>query len=190
MADPAVVDPDAPAAGDPPDDPTTDPPELGDAGKKAIQAERARAAEAEKASKAAQRQLKAVQDELAQLRAAGLSDTDKAIEKAKTEARAEAEKELLAKANTRLVRAEIRAAATGTLDPELAVKLLDPAEFDVDDDGEVDRKAISRAIKGLIETHPNLASARTPGSADGGARGTAPSGADMNQMLRRAAGRA
>lgn len=176
-------------------DDTTDAPteDLGDAGKRALAAERQRASQAERASKTAARQLKQVTAELELLRQAGASDSEKAIAQAKKEAATEARKEALAEANGRLVRAEVRtAAAAEKIDPALAVKLLDLDDFDVDDDGEIDTKAITKAVKALIEEHPYLTGegdGRVRGSADGGSRRTATPADDMNTLMRRAIGR-
>jgi hypothetical protein len=101
----------------------------------------------------------------------------KAADEART--RREAESAALQKANERLIRAEVKAAASGKLaNPALAMKLLDLSSFDVDDDGEVDSDAISAAIDDLITKEPYLAVAqgeqkRFQGGADAGARGTA-----------------
>ncbi len=101
----------------------------------------------------------------------------KAAEDART--KRDAESAALVKANERLVRAEIKAAASGKLtNPALAIRLLDLSSFDVDDDGEVDATAIAAAIDELITKEPYLASVqgetkRFQGGADSGTRGTA-----------------
>lgn len=105
------------------------------------------------------------------------AEDTKAAEDARTQR--EAESVALGKANERLVRAEIKAAAAGKLaNPALAIKLLDLSSFDVDDDGEVDATAIGTAIDELIAKEPYLAVAqgdakRFQGGADAGARGSA-----------------
>lgn len=153
-----------------------DPPDLGEAGKKALDAERSRAKAAERARKAAEKELVDARKRLADIDASSKSETEKAIEKAKAEATTAATKEATAKANARILRAEIKAAAGGKLaDPSDAVRLLDIDEFEVDDDGEVDTDAISKAIADLVKDKPYLAAGATrppQGSADGGARDT------------------
>jgi len=71
-------------------------------------------------------------------------------------------------------------------DPADAVHFLDLSEFEVSEDGEVDSKAIAKAIDRLVKDKPYLASGapRGSGSADGGARGGSKPEADMNAWLR------
>lgn len=104
--------------------------------------------------------------------AGGADDGDPVdVERVKREARAEA----IAETNQRIVRSEVKAAAGGKLaDPNDAVRLLDLAEFDIDDDGEVDTDAIAAAIDDLVKKKPYLAAQggrRFQGSGDGGHRG-------------------
>lgn len=64
----------------------------------------------------------------------------------------------LAKANERVLNAELRVAAKGRLaDPADALKFLDLSEFEVGDDGSVDSQAIEAAIGDLVESKPYLA---------------------------------
>lgn len=179
MADETTDEVDQPGEGESTTD--TKPDELGDAGKKALAAERSARRQAEKAAKAAE-------VELEKLRTDAMSEQEKAIAAARAEARAEA----LEAANARLVRAEVRAAAAGRLaNPDLAPRLLNLDEFEVGDDGEVDTAAITKALDALVEAEPYLAvSAKRPaGTADGGARNpsAATSTTDMNALLRAAA---
>lgn len=77
---------------------------------------------------------------------------------AEAEARKEIEAAALAKANARIVKAELRAAASGRLsDPDDALAFIDISTIDVDDDGEVDRDALSDEIDELIKRKPHLA---------------------------------
>lgn len=82
--------------------------------------------------------------------------------------------EALQKANDRIRRSEVKAAAAGKLaDPSDAYKFLDLASFEVDDDGNVDEDEIADAIDDLIKEKPYLAAQggrRFKGSADGGTR--------------------
>jgi hypothetical protein len=100
---------------------------------------------------------------------AGKAPDEQALELARREAAAEA----TGKANARLVRAEIRAAAAQRVkNPALAVKLIDASAIEVDDDGEVDADALASAIDALLADYPELAaSAPGFGSADQGAKG-------------------
>lgn len=141
--------------------------DLGDAGKKALAEER-------KARRDAERARKAAEDELQQLRSS--LEQGKQADEAKAEAeqiRRDAEKTATAKANERILRAEIRAAAAGKLtDPADALAYLDLAQFEVGDDGSVDAGDIAEAISDLIKRKPYLAAKAQgfQGSGDGGAR--------------------
>ncbi|MFJ3597907.1 hypothetical protein ACIPRU_15490 [Streptomyces sp. NPDC090126] len=88
-------------------------------------------------------------------------------------ARREAESAALSKANARILRAEVKAAAAGKLaDPADAYKFLDLDQFEVDDDGNVDSDEVAEAIDDLIQSKPYLAAAtakRFQGTGDGGA---------------------
>lgn len=88
--------------------------------------------------------------------------------------RRKAESEALAKANARIVRSEVKAAAAGKLaDPKDAYRFLELDKFEVDDDGNVDEDEIAEAIEDLIKNKPYLAAQggrRFQGGADGGTR--------------------
>jgi len=92
------------------------------------------------------------------------------VEKVRREAQLEATR----KANERILRSEVKAAAAGKLaDPQDAIRFLDLDQFDISDDGEIDSGDITDAINELLKTKPYLAAAtaqRWQGSADGGAR--------------------
>ncbi|MEU0309775.1 hypothetical protein [Streptomyces cyaneofuscatus] len=88
-------------------------------------------------------------------------------------ARREVEQAALSKANARIRRAEVKAAAKGVLaDPGDAYKFLDLEQFEVDDDGNIDSDEIADAIETLVKEKPYLAAAparRFQGTGDGGA---------------------
>jgi hypothetical protein len=122
---------------------------LGDAGKKALEAERNARKEADKRAKAAE-------SELEKLRSANKTDAEKAVDAARKEGAAEA----LKTANTRLINAELRAVA-------VEAKMRDPrdagaqlrAELDkveVGADGEVDTDAIKALVTDLKKNKPYL----------------------------------
>lgn len=163
----------------PAEEPTDAPAEddgLGDAGKKALAAERA-------AAKAAEKRAKAAEAELEKLRLASASAEEKALAAAKAEGRNEA----LAVSNARLLRAEVKAAAAGVLqDPDDAVRLLDLDEFEVGEDGEVNAKALRAAVQRLAESKPYLAVGAKPTALPGG--GATPSqGFSMDDLIRQKA---
>ncbi|WP_046507110.1 hypothetical protein [Streptomyces odonnellii] len=88
-------------------------------------------------------------------------------------ARRKAEADATAKANGRILKAEIRAAAKGRLaDPKDALTFLDLEQFEVGEDGEIDPEEIEEAITDLLKDKPYLAAAtakRFQGTGDGGA---------------------
>lgn len=136
---------------------------LGDAGKKALDAMKAE-------RNAAKAEAKAVAEELAALKAAA---EGRQAEHAAALAAREVEAAALAKANDRILKAEIRAAAAAKLaDPADALRFLDLSAFEVGADGDVDGSAVASAIDALISSKPYLAAQgkRFQGEADGGAR--------------------
>jgi len=81
--------------------------------------------------------------------------------------------EALGAANTRILKAEVRAAATGKLaDPADALVYLDLSKIEVGEDGEVDGKAVEALIADLLVKKPYLAAQgkRFQGNGDGGPR--------------------
>lgn len=130
------------------------------------------------ARKAAEKALAAIRAELA------LKDKP-AEEQALEAARAEARTEATVKANERIVRAEVKAAATGKVkNPALALKLIDTSGIDVDDDGEVDSDAVTQAIADLLTEYPELAAdgSKFGGGADQGARGKSSKPAQLTEQ--------
>lgn len=89
------------------------------------------------------------------------------------QARRKAEAAALARANERILKVEIRAAAKGRLaDPKDALTFLDLGQFEVGEDGEIDSEEVEDAITELLKTKPYLAAAtakRFQGTGDGGA---------------------
>jgi hypothetical protein len=77
----------------------------------------------------------------------------------------DADQAALAKANARIVKAEVRGAAKGLLaDPQDAFLHLDINEIEVGEDGEVDTDDIVERLNDLISKKPYLAAQRTPGN--------------------------
>jgi hypothetical protein len=148
---------------DPEPKPDPDPEGLGDAGKRALAAER-------EARKAAEKRAKDAEIERDRLKQASESEQEKAVREAAEEARTEER----TKANLRILRAEVKArAGTKLADPDDAVRLLDLDALEISDDGEVDTEKIDKAIERLLKAKPYLAPGAKPGgktSVDGGAR--------------------
>lgn len=156
-------------AGDPPADPPADDPvpgeeALGDPGKKALDIMKAAKKTAEQDAREAREALAALQAKL----------DGKEAEHAAEQERRKVEDAALAKANERILKAEVRAvAATKLADPADALLHLDLSGFEVGADGEVDTEAVRAAIDDLVARKPYLAAqggARFKGSADGGTR--------------------
>lgn len=140
----------------------TDDKPLGPAGEKALAAEKGK----RRAESAKRRELEA---QLAALKASASADAEKADLEA---IKAQAIREANAAAAQRILRSEIKAAASGKLaDPADAYKFLDLADFEVNENGDVDTAEIADAITGLLTSKPYLKAAQSgPGSADGGVR--------------------
>lgn len=185
--DPTTDDTDAPEDAQPEPQPAPQRPtaakddgdDLAEAGRRALDAER-------KARREADKQLKAATAELEKLRQQTMTDTERAIAEAKAQGRQEA----LIEATGRLVRAEVRAAAGGKLaDPDDAAMLLgDLSEF-VSSNGDVDSKAISKAIDELVKQKPYLAPQGTKPAPLPGGGATPSNGFDMDGWIRQSAGR-
>jgi hypothetical protein len=101
--------------------------------------------------------LRAAEKELTNVKESATSE----VEKARAEARQEALTEATAEANKRILRAEVLVAASGKLqEPEHAYAILATdgalADLEVNDKGEVDRKAIGGLVDELIKRSPHL----------------------------------
>lgn len=146
--------------------------DLGDAGKKALDAERARARNEEKARKASEKRASDLEAELAKFREQNQSEQEKAIEAARKEAADAARSEVQSELHKeRIESALIRAASNKLTDPRDAVVYL-AGELEVGADGRPDEKAVASAIEQLLKDKPYLASGanKVNGSADQGAR--------------------
>ena len=152
-------DPGDDAGGDNTDDSDDGADGLGDKGKRALDAMKAKLKAERGKRRAAEAKLQAKAD-------AGSTD-DAAQIQAKADAAA------TARANARILRSEVRAAAVGKLaDPKDALTFLDLEQFEVDEDGQVDEDEIADAITDLLKNKPYLAAAtatRFQGTGDGGA---------------------
>ncbi|MFI6334139.1 hypothetical protein [Streptomyces sp. NPDC050535] len=130
---------------------------LGDKGKKALAAMKVKL-------KAERERRRTVEAQLQDKTAVG-GDAD--------QIQAKADAAATARANGRIVRSELKAAATGKLiNPKDALTFIDVDQFEVDDDGQVDEDEIADAIDDLLKERPYLAAAtakRFQGTGDGGA---------------------
>lgn len=118
-----------------------------------------------------------------ELKQSQMTEQEKAVEAAKAEARAEAIRE----AAPRLVFAEFRAAAAGRLTAEQVAELIEDLDMTkyLTDSGEVDTERVTKKVDALAPA----AQARQPFPDLGqGRRGGSTKTADMNSVIRRAAG--
>ena len=156
-----------------------DPPgsdKLGDAGKRALDAMKA--------------ERKAARDEAAKFKADFEALQAKvAGQEAEHAAKLERDKvqaDALGKANEYVLKAELRAAAAGKLaDPADALLYIDLGSFEVGDNYEIDRSAVTAKIDELVKNKPYLAAQGGPrfqGGADGGAR-TDPPGKSIQEQI-------
>ena len=179
--------PAAPTTGTPAEPATGYPDGLGDAGKKALDAERKRAEAAEKANGDLAKQLE-------DLKAATQSDQEKAIAQAKKDGGAEVLTRVQAQVRRSEVRAALSAAGASGAVLDLAAKADEFAELKVTDEGVV--QGLDQAIADFKKAMPDLFKAQPAGGGKapdfgGGPRGTpAGAGTDLNTFIRRAAGRA
>lgn len=122
---------------------------LGDAGKQAIDRMKAEREEAKRRAKAAEA-------ELEKLRNASKTDQEKAVDAA----RKEGESEAIKRANDRIIRAEAKtlAASAKFRDPGDVIAQLGSqlADITVDEDGEVDQKALKALVDALAKSKPYL----------------------------------
>lgn len=148
---------------------------LGDAGKKALDAMKAKWKDAEAKAKSE-----------ADARAALQAKLDgKEAEFTAAQEKQRAKDEALTAANQRILKSEVKAAAKGVLaDPQDAYKFLDLESFEVDDDGNVDEAVIAKALTDLVAAKPYLSAQggqRFQGAADGGARNDASKPSQLTQ---------
>jgi len=167
MADDAPTTDAAPAT----DAPVTDDAPLEPAGQKALEAFKERARAAERESKAHQAELDKMRAELDEVRAGQLSEHEKEVEKARKEADQAARAEVSSAYQARLDAADIRLAASKFADPEDAILNLDTSGLARDESGNLDQKALTGALDGILKKKPHLAGGLTNGSADGGLLG-------------------
>lgn len=132
------------------------------------------------AALADERRLKrAAESKLSALEKEHMSETEKAIAKAKDEGRQEA----LQAAGRRLAAAEFKASAAGRIgDPDAALEVLDLTKF-VGEDGEPDKAAITRVVDRLAAAMPP---APAPGRVPSGPRSDNEDGGDfIRQAMQR-----
>lgn len=133
---------------------------LGDPGKKALDRMKAAVKDGRRQNRELQKQL----DELRREKeAADKTPDEQALDKVRAEARAEATE----KANARIIRSEVRAAAAGKFkDPSDALAFLDLTELEVDENGDVDADEVADALADLLQRKPHLAAQSGPTSFD------------------------
>jgi hypothetical protein len=177
-----------PAAATPPaasSSATGDDQQLGDAGKRALEEER-------RARREAEDRAKAFQKDLDELKAQGLSESEKAVADAKKAGAAEVTERFHGQIRRAETRSALTSAGINASVLDLATKADEFAALKVTDDGEV--TGLDAAVDAFKRARPDLFAARSaprPGDAGLGPRGTpAAGGIDMNTAIRRMAGRA
>jgi len=175
---------DAPPVGDPHDDPestgqepATPPPSTEDPRITAANREAARY----------RRQVRERDAELVKLREATKTDTDRALDAARTEGRTAAEAEWSTKYRSALVKAEaLQLLAGKVVAPKLVLPHLPLTEIDVGEDGKVDTAALQVAVDAVLAEFPFLADGggKHVHHADQGAKKPAPTEQDPNALLR------
>jgi len=151
--------------------------QLGDAGKKALDAMKARV-------KAEREKRRAAEAELAQLKGKAKPDETPDVDDIRAQARAEAQAEALRERALDKIEAK---AAKLFADPEDARALLAAQVGDFVDDGKIDVEAITDALEELLKKKPHLAASaprtpRTPApDRSQGSRGSGP--ADLDALI-------
>lgn len=154
------------------------PDELGDGGKRALEAER-------DARKAFERRTKDLEAELEQLKASTQSDSDKALAKARKEGVAEERARVQVLLRQSGVKSALVAAGVNPEVIDLATKDDVFAELSVSDDGDVE--GLDAAVAKLRKARPSLFGKTTPPDFGGGNRGPTPTTPpSMNELLRAA----
>lgn len=161
-ATPSTTPPPATPPATPPTPPATGEPEIGEAGKKAIAAER-------KAAKDAQDALRATQAELETLKAAGLSESEKAIKEATNAATAAERAKWQTSIRAVRVEAALRVAgATNETLLDLALRSDLISALKVDEAGKV--VDLDKAVEQLKKDIPEMFTKAGPGTVTAGAQ--------------------
>lgn len=158
MADDTITT-DAPVAEAPQiEAPTADTPpaDLGENGVKALQAERS-------ARKAAEKQIADLAAQLDAIRVEQMTDQEKALAAARSEAADAAKAETVATYERRLLEATVKAQAAGRFrDPADALRLIDLTDLPRGDDGVIDDATIAAALDQILTEKPYLGTDQTP----------------------------
>lgn len=115
-----------------------------------------------------------------------LADQSKSAEQIEADQKLrDAEQAVLGKANERVVRSEVKAAAAGKVKRlDLLLKVVDLSAIAVDEAGDPDPSAVEDAISAFLAEYPELAAdaQKFSGSADQGAKGRAAKLAQLTQQ--------
>lgn len=126
--------------------------------------------------------------ELDRLKKDGMPADERKLEEARQEGERQASERLAMKA----VRAEVKALGAKLFeDPTDAIAFLGDLKQFVDDDGEVNERALKAELDDVLKRKPYLAAKgvrKRHGDGDGGDRGSADKPSDMNALIRRKAG--
>ncbi len=167
----STADTGKPATGAPDSDET-----LGEGGKSALHAERKAAAEWKSKAEKAERELHAVRE-------ASMSESEKRDQRLADLERQQSDWERERQDWQTREAVTITALRLGYADPADAYSLIDRAALEFEDSGKP--RNVDKLLTDLIAQKPYLAGASRPGgSFDGGPRGPARTGTDMNDLLR------
>lgn len=118
---------------------------------------------------------------------AQLTETER-LQRRVAELEAEREQVIARERERAIAYAAIEAASKlGFRDPDLAVRLVDPAAVETRDDGTP--RNVERLLADILARSPYLGRSGVAPDFGGGQRGTTSAGSDMNSLIRRAAGR-
>lgn len=169
------------------DDANDQDPDLKDLDERAraiVLAEREKRRTAEKNANTAAANARKLEKRTKDLERANASDEERKL----AEAKEEGAKEEREKFFGQLKKASVRAEAAGKMNPDLAVKLVDLDDIDVDDNGDIKESDVKKAVADLLENNPELAVSKKPkksgGDTGNGKGGDGGDGVDMNDALR------
>lgn len=111
--------------------------------------------------------------ELDRLKAEGQSEQEKALATARKEAEDAARSDERSKADTRILKAEVKALAGAKFaNPADAVAFIDLTGLKVDENGDVDEKAITARLEQVLKDRPYLVAGGAGGGGSGGGLGS------------------
>lgn len=126
----------------------------------------------ERESRKSSSRIAALEAQIAELQQVGQSESEKAVAAAVAQARQETESAWRERFNRVAVQHAAERALAGkvSINPATALRLLDLSQVDVDEDGKVDQQALDSAVEDLLGELGELATPKSNGRSDLGAR--------------------